>query len=403
MLHKKKYIPVIGIITLFVLSSITLPASPSVTEEPAQNVQNVKAEVNATIALVLSTGGLGDFGFNDLAYKGLMDANKTYTLDYDWVEPDTVPEINTFIESYASSTTKDYDLIIAIGFSAEAGVKESAVKHPDQNYMILDFDLSVAGLDNVASTSFLEHEGSFLVGAMAAMTTESDTIGFLGGEEVPLIEKFQAGYEQGALHINPDIKILVQYAPDQSNPWNDVTGGKTVAENFIDKDADVIYAAAGETGLGMFDAIKDETGTINADGTVSGNRVWAIGVDADQDGLEKGYILCSMVKRVDVAVERQIGRIATGLAPIDMIAQGLEDGMVGISNMTYTQTQKDTIWEGTKTRYEAVMDLKDDIIAGDIIVSSTVPESAPGFEFAGVVFGLFVIATIPLIRRKRKY
>ncbi len=400
MIHKKKLLPVIGLITLFVLSSITLPATPSVTEDQAQNEK--QAEYDATIALVLSTGGLGDYGFNDLAYKGLLDANATYNIDYDYVEPASVPKINTLIEQYAVSDAKTYDLIIGIGFSAMAGVNESAVKHPDQEYMILDFDLTFAALDNVASTSFHEHQGSFLVGAMAAMTTESDIIGFLGGEEVPLIQKFQAGYEQGALHINPDIKILVQYAPDQSNPWNDVTGGKTVANNFIDKDADVIYAAAGETGLGMFDAAKDETGTINADGTVSGNRVWGIGVDADQDGLEAGYILCSMVKKVDVAVFEQIKNIVNGDTTKDYLNQGLATGMIDISNMTYSQAQKDTIWEGTTTRYEAVMDLKQDIIDGDIIVSSTVPAAAPGFEFAGVVFGLFVIATIPLIRRKRK-
>ena len=398
MIHKKKLFPVIGMITLFVISSITLPASPSVTEE-----QNANVEYDATIALVLSTGGLGDYGFNDLAYIGLQKANDTFNIDVDYVEPPTVAKINTLIEQYAISDAKTYDLIIAIGFSSMAGVNESAIKHPDQEYMILDFDLSFAGLDNVASTGFHEHEGSFLVGAMAAMTTESDTIGFLGGEEVPLIKKFQAGYEQGALHINPDIKILVQYAPDQSNPWNDETGGTTVANNFIDKDADVIYAAAGMTGLGMFEAIKDETGTINADGTVTGNRVWAIGVDADQDGVEKGYILCSMVKKVDVAVFEQIKNIVNGNPTKDYLNQGLETGMIDISNMTYTQAQKDTIWKDGKTRYEAIMELKQDIIDGDIIVSSTVPGAAPGFEFAGVIFGLFVIVTIPIIRRKRKY
>ncbi|MFW9780052.1 MAG: BMP family protein, partial [Candidatus Heimdallarchaeota archaeon] len=292
-----------------------------------------------------------------------------------------------------TSTEKTYDLIIAIGFSSFAGVNESALKHPNQKYMLLDAALN---LSNVASTSFLEHEGSFLVGAMAAMTTKTNKTAFLGGEIVPLIKKFQAGYEQGVHYINPDIEILVQYAPDQANPWEDVTGGKTVGNNFIDQGADVLYAAAGKTGLGMFDAVVDAN-------DAGGDKIYAIGVDADQDGLHPGDILCSMVKRVDIAVERNIKRIVDGQDPADFLEQGLDTGLIDISNMTYTTSEKDTVWNSTsgQTRYEKVQELKQEIIDGDIVVASTIA-ATPGFEYGGMVFGLFVIVSIPLIRRKRK-
>jgi basic membrane protein A len=396
MRQKKKVLPVVCTMLLFLISAITLPASSTVAE--VGEVQKTE-QYDATIALVLSTGGLGDFGFNDLAMLGLLNANATYNLDADWVEPDTVAEINTFIEQFATSTEKTYDLIIAIGFSSMAGVNESALKHPNQKYMLLDFDLTFANLSNVASTSFLEHEGSFLVGAMAAMTTKSNTVGFLGGEIVPLIKKFQAGYEQGVRHINPNIEILVQYAPDQANPWEDVTGGKTVGNNFIDQGADVIYAAAGKTGLGMFDAVTEANDAASA----GADKIYAIGVDADQDGLHPGEILCSMVKRVDTAVERNIKRIVDGLDPADFLSQGLETGLIDISNMTFTQTEKDTVYNSTtgQTRYEKVLELKQEIIDGDIVVASTIA-ATPGFEYAGLVSALFVIAAIPLIRRRRK-
>lgn len=387
---KNKVIPVICTLFLFLISAITLPTSSTVAETKDVNKTE---QVDATIALVLSTGGLGDYGFNDLAMLGLTNANQTYNLDTDWVEPDTVAEITTFIEQFATST-KTYDLIIAIGFSSFAGVNESATKHPNQQYMLLDAQLN---LTNVASTSFLEHEGSYLVGAMAAMTTKSNTIAFLGGEIVPLIKKFQAGYEQGARDINPNLEILVQYAPDQANPWEDVTGGKTVGNNFIDQGADVLYAAAGKTGLGMFDAVVDAN-------DAGGDKVYAIGVDADQDGLHPGDILCSMVKRVDTAVERNIKRIVDGLKPANFLDQGLDTGLIDISNMTYTTSEKDAVWNSTtgQTRYEKVQELKQDIIDGEIVVASTIA-ATPGFEYTGMVFGLFVIASMPLFRRKRKH
>lgn len=403
MQKKNKIISSMLIVSVFLIGAVAL----SVNSVTASTNHVGKRSVDATIALVLSTGGLGDFGFNDLAYLGLQNAIANHNIDSEFVEPKTTDEIGTFIEQFATGE-KDYDLIIAIGFSSFSFVNESASAHPDQKFMILDFDLGFAGHENVVSTTFLEHEGSFLVGAMAALTTETDIVGFLGGELGPLIGKFEAGYEQGVLYINPEATVLSQYAPDQSNPWGDQVGGKTVANNFLDQGADIIYAAAGGTGFGIFDAIKDARD--------NGDTVYAIGVDADQDGLEKGAILASMVKRVDVAVEHQIEYfIETGNTK-DLLNQGLNavvetttypggTSMIDISNMTHTQTEKNFVCDKCdgKTRYEYIQDLKTKVIAGDIVVNSTTTEaSSPGFDSSIAIIGLAAIALVPIIRRRRK-
>jgi basic membrane protein A len=404
MLKKNKIVTSFLIVSVFLIGTLALTANPATASVDKVEKQNV----DATIALVLSTGGLGDFGFNDLAYAGYQRALANHDIDGVYVEPDTTDEIGTYIEQFATSTTKDYDLIIAIGFSSFSFVNQSAAAHPDQNFMILDFDLGFAGHDNVVSTTFLEHEGSFLVGAMAALTTKSNTVGFLGGELGPLIGKFEAGYEQGAKYVTPDITVLSQYAPDQSNPWTDQAGGKTVANNFIEQGADVIYAAAGGTGFGIFDAVKEAR--------ADNKTVYAIGVDADQDGLEPGAILASMVKRVDVAVEYQIEKLISTGTPVDLLNQGLDNivntttfpagtSMIDISNMTYTPTERNLVCDkcGGKSRYDFVQDLKQKVIDGDIVVSSTTAEPAsPGFDSSIAIIGLAAVAIVPVIRKRRK-
>lgn len=386
---KKNKITVVFILAVFMFSTFALTGMLA---NPA-GAKSDSTTVVKNVAIVFSTGGLGDKSFNDAGFEGAKRANDTSKVNIDYVEPTTVDEINNFIEQYATSTAPSYDLIIAIGFSSADGVNASSLAHTDKKFAIIDM---VVDNPNVANIVFKEHEGSFLAGAMAAMVTKTNVLGFLGGLDIPLINKFRAGYEQGAKYINSSITVLAQYSPDANNPWGDIAGGKTVANSFIDKNADVIYAAAGGTGIGVFDA-ADEA---KADGKI----IYGIGVDSDQDYLKEGVVLTSMIKRVDVAVENLINDVIDGTTTPAFQSLGLKENGVGISNMTYTTNLKNGVYENgtsTLTRWQIVQAIRDDIIAGNIVVEETVAVSAPspGFELALVFFGLMAL---PVIRRKLK-
>ncbi|MFV2016431.1 MAG: BMP family protein, partial [Candidatus Heimdallarchaeota archaeon] len=207
-------------------------------------------------------------------------------------------------------------------------------------------------------------EGSFLAGAMAALTTESDKLGFLGGLDIPLINRFGAGFEQGAKWINPDVTVTWAYSPDSSNPWGDLSGGKTVAQSMIDTGVDIIFAAAGGTGLGVFDAAKEATD--------AGSKTYAIGVDSNQDHLKKGIVLTSMLKRVDVAVKTQIDAVVDGTWKSGFQSLGLAEEGVGITDMEFTQAEANAQC-GTQTRLEYVNSLSPGIIDGSIFINDSKP------------------------------
>ncbi|MHA2363061.1 MAG: BMP family lipoprotein [Candidatus Hodarchaeales archaeon] len=401
MFSKKYFFMALCLVSIVMIGIFAVPVNANTTK--AKQIAHPK------IAFVFSTGGLGDLSFNDAGMVGLVKSNATHGLNVteaDWAEPKDVPEITDLVEAFAA--TEEYDLILTIGFSSADAVNQSALAHPNQKYAIIDM---VIDLPNVASIVYNEHEGSFLCGVMAAMTTTSDKIGFLGGEEISLIKKFEAGYIQGAKSINPDIEVFSQYAPNQADPWNDISGGKTVGLDFIEDGADIIYAAAGGTGKGMFNAVNETNTAAEITGTDSKTdkpeKVYAIGVDQDQDWTHKGYILTSMVKRVDLAVEGQINATVDGTwvgGAANLIILGLSNDGVGISNMMYTEYEKDVIWNGTSTRMDIVKEYSDLIVAGDIVVDTEPEEAdtAPGFGGFLAILGLFSIAIIPLMRRKFK-
>ncbi len=171
-------------------------------------------EKTVKVGIVLSIGGLGDKSFNDAAYRGLEWAKRDFDMEFNYVEPASTAEDEQFLTQYAQS---GYDLIIATGFLMKDACEKVAKQYPDTKFAIID---SVIDLPNVSSLTFKEHEGSFLVGALAGLMTESNTIGFVGGMEIPLIKKFEYGYEQGAKYTNPNLKILSLYTTGQ-NPFND--------------------------------------------------------------------------------------------------------------------------------------------------------------------------------------
>ncbi|MHA2363065.1 MAG: BMP family lipoprotein [Candidatus Hodarchaeales archaeon] len=316
------------------------------------------------IAVVFASGGLGDQGFNDMAFEGLLRANNTYCLNIEYVETEDILDTNSAIESFASSTNPVYDLIIGIGWSTVDGINTAALAHPDKQFMITD---AVVDQPNVASIIFKEEQGSFLAGAMAAMTTKTNKLGFLGGLDIPLINRFRSGFEQGARYINPDIEIFVQYSPNVDNAWNDRNGGKVVANSFIDQGADVIYTAADATGLGVFDAVKEVY-------DAGGPKVYAIGVDFNHDSFYQGLILTSMLKNLDIVIEIQIKAFKEGTWTNGIISLGLEEEVVGITDMEFTTDERDAICSDGKTRHEIILDLTEAIINGVIIVDPEIQE-----------------------------
>ncbi|MCJ8342361.1 MAG: BMP family ABC transporter substrate-binding protein [Cetobacterium sp.] len=269
------------------------------------------------VGIVLSTGGLGDKSFNDSAYKGLEKAKEDLGIEFKYVEPASPAEDEEFLRQYADA---DYDLIIATGFQMTEAAKAVAADYPDLKFAMID---DVIDLPNVKSLTFKEEEGSFLVGALAAMMSKTGTIGFVGGMENPLIKKFQVGYEQGAKYVNPKIKVLSVYTTGP-NPFNDPVRGKENAISQINQGADVVYHAAGGTGIGVIDAAKEK-------------GVYAIGVDSDQDGVAPGTVLTSMIKRVDVAVYDTVKSVKDGDFKPGLTVYGVAENGVGMTDFQFTK------------------------------------------------------------------
>jgi len=275
------------------------------------------------VGMAYDIGGRGDKSFNDSAAKGLDQAVTELGIEANELEPSAGGENRE--ENLRVLAESGHELVFAIGFAFADGVTATAADFPDTQFAIVD---SVVDAPNVASLVFAEHEGSALVGAAAALTTQTNTIGFVGGVAgLGLIEKFQAGYEAGALEANPDVTVLVQYLtefPDFAG-FTDPAKGKEAALAMYEEGADVVYHAAGGSGAGVFEAAKDTSED-------TGTKVWAIGVDSDQyetAGAEvQEYILTSMLKRVDTAVFSTINNFVTdsqqsGVVVFDLAADGV--------------------------------------------------------------------------------
>jgi basic membrane protein A and related proteins len=282
-----------------------------------------KSEVK--VGLAYDIGGRGDQSFNDAAAAGLDKAKDEFKVDSSESEasPDEAEAAKE--DRLIQLADGGYNPVIAVGFAYADAVKAVAPQYPDVSFGLID-STDATG-DNVANLVFAEEQGSFLVGAAAAMKSETGTIGFIGGVDVPLIHKFEAGYQAGAKAVNPDIAIKSQYltSPPDFTGFNDPTKGKTAAEGMLDAKADVIYAAAGGSGGGVFEAVK-----------AAGAK--AIGVDSDQaktaDPAVADVIMTSMLKKVDVAVYDFIksfvdGSPLTGEQVFDLKANGVDYSTTG--------------------------------------------------------------------------
>ncbi len=331
----------------------------------APNVQLIAypGSTQATkFAIVFATGGLGDKHFNDAAFRGLELAEAEYgdSINVDYVEPVYLADFATYQNDFASMN--DYELIICVGFLQTSALNYSAYDYPDQDWVLID---DVLQKPNVKSFTFKEHEGSFLVGSMAGMVTQTNKIGFLGALDISYVNKFKYGYEQGASYINNDIIVTSVYSPDPTNPWGDHDGGKATAQTMYSAGNDIIFAAAGGTGMGVLQ-VADET-----------EGVYAIGVDTDQDYIYPGKILCSMIKNFEIAVFTSIQAKMEGTWTPGHEELGIVKNGVAISPMDYTSEIKNAyfVLRGiNKTRWEHILDIMGLISGGYLIVSDSSSE-----------------------------
>lgn len=304
--------------------------------------------------LVLDVGGLGDQGFNDSANAGMTKAEKDLGVKGKYLESNAPTDYANNLTQLADNGTNP---IVAVGFLMTEDVTEISQQYPDTQFAIVD---SVVETDNTISLVFREQEGSYLAGVVAGLMTQEDTdyttsdekvVGFLGGQEGPLIQKFQAGYEAGVESVCSDCEVISQYAGAGPEAFNDPAKGKEISQQQIEQGADIIYHASGNTGRGLFEAATEE-------------KVFAIGVDLDQAKLfKKAPILTSVIKRVDVAVEETIKGVAEGGQPKgEIVDRGLKEE--GLSLAPYGRFDGDVPQEVK----DAVDKARQDIIDGKIKV-----------------------------------
>ncbi|MGP4072189.1 BMP family lipoprotein [Piscibacillus sp. B03] len=275
--------------------------------------------------IVTDEGGVDDKSFNQSAWEGLQAYGDEYCLEkgehFDYAQSNQDSEYESNITRL---TQQEYELIFGIGYKLLDAIETVAAQNPDSQYALVD---DVAEGDNVASVTFKEHQGSFLVGVAAAMKSETGKVGFVGGMDSPLINKFEVGFVAGVKSVDPDIEVDVRYAES----FSDAGKGRQIANSMYNSGADVIYHAAGGAGNGVFNEAKDIKSN-NPD-----EDVWVIGVDRDQ--YEEGQVddynvtLTSMVKRVDVAVQDVIERTKNGEFPGgEVIEYGLSDDGIAVAD-----------------------------------------------------------------------
>ncbi len=297
-------------------------------------------------AIVFDMGGKFDKSFNEAAYNGMERWKKETGKQYLEFEISNESQREQAIRRMAERGASP---IIGIGFGQASSIEKIAKEFPKLNFAIIDM---VVNLPNVQSVVFKEQEGSFLVGTMAAAASKTGKVGFVGGMDIPLIRKFQCGYEQGVKYANPKAEVFANMTGTTGAAWNDPARGGELAKAQFAKGADVVFAAAGGTGTGVYQAAKD-----------SGKL--AIGVDSNQNHLQPGTMLTSMVKRVDLAVYNVSKSHKSGISVL-----GLKEG--GVDYAMDANNAK-LVTADMKKKVEAA---KADIISGKIKVADYMADNA---------------------------
>ena len=300
-------------------------------------------------AVIFDMGGKFDKSFNQAGYEGAERWKKETGKDYLQFE---ISNDTQRVQAIRRMAEKGASPIISIGFAQASALQQIAKDYPKTQFAIIDAKVD---LPNVQSVLFKEHEGSYLVGAMAALVSRSGKVGFVGGMDIPLIRKFQCGYEQGAKATSPKIEVFSNMTGTTSTAWNDPTRGGELAKAQFAKGSDVVFAAAGGTGVGVYQAAKD-AGKL------------AIGVDSNQNHLQPGTMLTSMVKHVDVAVYNVLKGWKQGISVL-----GLKEG--GVDYALDANNAK-LITPQLKTKVDAI---KADIVAGKVKVADYMADNACKF------------------------
>lgn len=299
------------------------------------------------LGMVTDLGSVNDKSFNQSAWEGLQRLEKDKGFEVKYLEPKADSEVEPSLLQFVNSGT---DLTWASSATLADAVTTIAADNPDAKLGILDAD--VEGIDNIVSVSFKENEGAFLAGVVAASMTETDKVGFVGGMEIPVIQRFHAGFEAGVKAVNPDATVVVNYV----GVFNRVDMGKSAASTMYNDDVDIIFHAAGGTGNGVFNEAQERFD--------NGEKVWVIGVDKDQS-LEFGddITLTSMMKNVDNAVYEISEKTADGNFPGgEVVRLGLAEDGVGLATTSDKNVPKDVL--------ELAEEYKEKIISEEI----TVPE-----------------------------
>ncbi|WP_150236344.1 BMP family lipoprotein [Nocardiopsis quinghaiensis] len=329
---------------------IALTACDSAAEEGGDGGGDEESASALQVGLAYDVGGRGDRSFNDSAYRGLSQAAEELGVETTDFEPSDGEADSAKEERLATMAEEGFDVVIAVGFAYDSAVQEVAAEYPDVHFAIVDSEIE--GMDNVTSLVFAEEQASFLAGAAAALSTEEDHVGFIGGVETPLIHKFEAGYVAGAEHVTEGIDVEVDYLsqpPDMSG-FSDPAKGRELAQAQYDRGADVIYHAAGASGNGVLEAAVTNDFTF-------------IGVDSDQyenaEEDQKPYVLTSAIKQVDVAVFELIKAATEGEAEGGIQRFELADGGVD-----YTQSNEEAI----SPIQDQLEEIKQQIVDGEIEV-----------------------------------
>lgn len=305
-------------------------------------------------AVVYDAGGKFDKSFNEAAYNGIERFKKetgTAYLDFE-ISNDTQRE-----QALRRMAQKGADPVIAVGFGHASALEKVAKEFPNARFAIIDSEVK---LPNVQSVLFKDQEGSFLAGWIAATTSKSGKVGFIGGMDVPLIRRFQCGYEHGAKHANPKVEVVANMTGTTPAAWSDPTRGGELAKAQFSRGVDVVFAAAGGTGTGVYQAAKDQ-GKL------------AIGVDSNQNHLQPGTMLTSMLKRVDNAIHAIAMSAKNGSWKPGTTVLGLKEQGVGLA---MDQHNAKLVSDETKKKLAAV---EADIVSGKVKVANYTPEAGCKF------------------------
>lgn len=345
-----------GLFTVVVALGAAHLVLASIRPRAAAGADPTRAHDVTQVGIVLDIGGRGDKSFNDGAYAGGERATRRLGARMRFIEPGDGADRESGLRLLSA---EGMDLVIGVGFIFTDDLNGLAAEYPRVAYAGVDYALTtdaqgrvVPPPPNLAALKFREEEGAYLVGAIAALAGGSQTVGFVGGMDIPLIHKFEAGYRAGVHRVCPDCKVIVQYAGATPEAFRNPGRGKELALGQYAAGAKVIFHAAGSTGLGVFEAARALDKLV-------------IGVDADQYTEAPGHVLTSMVKGVDAATFDVIQRVHDHTFRGGIYSFGLAEGGVGY---VYDSHNRGLIPDSVRTRVEA---LKADIIAGRIRVPSS--------------------------------